>query len=193
MALKHGKGQIQKMIDALEGEYETVEEAALAALAAAEEIFEDRAKFVVVGQLHHTKERQDIPPSDPEAIKVSLGWYSTEGDARSAAESLWQNSGTGDVFRTWVLPTFHGTPAELHAKQKEKYAEAAKKAKEKASERMKESIRKRQEEMEERARGGKGSCEVCSHQPYDHSYAGQGRGKCMLSTCDCPQWKEKKK
>jgi hypothetical protein len=181
------------MIEAIDQDHASAEDAALAALAAAEAVLEERAKFVVVGQLVGTKERDEIPPSDPEAIKVALAFYSTEGDAQKAAESLWYSTASGDRFRNWVLPMFYGTPADLHAKQKAKYAEAAAKAKEKASERMKESIRKRQEEMEERARGGKGSCENCSHQPYDHGTSGNGRGKCMLSTCECEKWKEKTK
>jgi hypothetical protein len=192
VALKHGKAQITKMIEALEGEYETVEEAALAALATAEEIFEQRAQFVVVGQLRSSLERTDIPSTDPDAIKVSLGWYSTEGDALSAANSLWHSNASGDTFRTWVLPVFHGTPADLHAKQKEKYRKANEARKAKAREKLQADIRRRQEEMAERARGGKGSCEHCSHQPYDHSSAGNGRGRCLLTECECEKWKEKK-
>lgn len=196
MALKHGKAQITKMIEALEGEYETVEQAALAALATAEEIFEDRAKFVVVGQLKDKNGRSNIPPTDPEAIKLSLGWYSTEGDATSAAGSLWHSSASGDTFRTWVLPVFHGTPADLHAKQKEKYQKENEARKQKASDKIKADIEKRRLEMEERARGGKGSCEHCGHQPYDHSMTsegGRGRGKCWLTDCSCTKWKEKTK
>lgn len=196
MSLKYGKAQVTKMIEALEGDYETVEQAALAALAAAEEIFEDRARFVVVGQLRDKPGRADMPPDDPEAIKVSLGWYSTEGDAIKASESLWHNSGTGDTFRTWVLPVFHGTPADLHAKQKEKYQKQEEARKAKTQEKIRADIEKRQLANEERARGGKGSCENCSHQPYDHSMTsegGRGRGKCWIEDCSCTKWKEKTK
>jgi hypothetical protein len=196
MSLKYGKAQITKMIEALDGDYETVEQAALAALAAAEEIFEDRAKFVVVGQLKDKTGRSNIPPTDPEAIKLSLGWYSTEGDATSAASSLWHSNSTGDTFRTWVLPVFHGTPADLHAKQKEKYEKEAIARKKKASDKIKADIEKNRLAMEERARGGKGSCLHCSHQPYDHSMlsdGGRGRGKCWLPGCSCTKWEEKKK
>jgi hypothetical protein len=181
------------MIEAIDQDHASAEDAALAALAAAEAVLEERAKFIVVGQLCGTKERNEIPPSDPESIKVALAFYSTEGDALKAAESLWTSTATGDRFRNWVLPMFYGTPADLHAKQKEKYAAEEAKAKEKKSERMKESIRKRQEAMEERARGGKGSCEHCSHQPYDHSSSGNGRGRCLINECECEKWKEKTK
>lgn len=193
MAIKYGKAQVAKMVAAIDQDHASAEDAALAALAAAEEVLEERAKFVVVGQLCGNKERDEIPPSDPEAIKVALAFYSTEGDARKAAESLWYSTASGDRFRNWVLPMFYGTPADLHAKQKEKYAAAEAKAKEKARERMQESIRKRQEAMEERARGGKGSCENCRHQPYDHLRDGSSRGRCALTDCSCEKWKEKTK
>lgn len=181
------------MIAAIDQDHESASDAALAALAAAEEILEDRAKYIVVGQLLESKEHGRLDPSSREAIKVALGFYSTEGDAASAAESLWASGATGDKFRCWVLPMFYGTPADLHGKRKEAYAKAEENLKDKLQERVRASIRKRQEEMEERARGGKGSCEVCGHQPYDHSSAGQGKGKCLLSTCECPKWKERKK
>lgn len=193
MSLKLGKKQVQQMIETLEGDYESVEEAAEAVLAAAEAIFRDRAKYVVVGQLCASQERVQIPPDDPEAIKVSLGWYSTEGEALGAATSLWHSSSSGDSFNTWVLPVFHGTPTELHARQKEKYEAAELARKEKARERVHESIRKHQAAMEERAKGGSGSCENCSHQPYDHRPAGTGRGKCAVAGCVCERWKERTK
>lgn len=193
MSLRYGKKQIDAMIAALDADYETVKDAALAALGAAEAIFEERAQFVVVGQLQSTRSRTSIPASDPEAIKLSLGWYSTEGDAIKAAESLWHNAGSGDEFRTWVLPVHHGTPADLHANRKKAIQEATLKRKEKAGEKLDDDIRKRHEVLEERARGGKGSCETCSHQPYDHSTTGNGRGRCYVNGCTCPQWKEKTK
>lgn len=195
MALKYGKNEIKAMIAAIDNdEHESAEDAAKAALAAAEEIFEDRAKFVVVGQLRATKERLSIPPADGEAIKVSLGWYSTEGDAISAAGSLWSNTATGDNFRCWVLPVFHGTPAAFHDTQKAKYAEAEAKRAEKAKEKFLESIVKHREAMEERARSGKGSCKTCGHMSGDHamtSEGNKGRGVCRM--CECPKWEERTK
>lgn len=193
MSLKYGKTEVAAMSSVLDAEHASLEDAAKAALAAAEEIFEKRAQFVVVGQLSGTKEREKIPPSDREAIKVSLGWYSTEGDALKAAESLWFNSGSGDRYRCWVLPTFHGTPAELHEKAKERYAAAEEKRKQAATEKLKASIEKRMKDAEIRNNGGKGSCINCGHQPYDHRPDGSSRGKCALTECDCIKWSEKTK
>jgi hypothetical protein len=193
MAIKYGKTQVQKMVDAIDQDHASAEDAALAALAAAEEVLEERAKFVVVGQLAGTKERGEIPPSDPEAIKVALAYFSTEGDALKAAESLWFSTASGDSYRCWVLPMFYGSPAELHAKAKEKYAAIEAKAADKAKAKMLADIEKRHEAMEERARGGRGSCAVCTHQPYDHSSVGNGKGRCYVPDCECPKWEEKTK
>lgn len=195
MSLKHGKNEISTMVAVLEEEHETVQDAALAALAAAEEVFAKRAKFMVVGQLAGSPEKPYIKPSDPEAIKVALDWYSTEGDARKAAEGLTSSATSGDTWRVWVLPLFHGSPAEMHAKQKQAYADAEVKAKLAAQERMKLNIEKRQREAEERARGGKGSCETegCGHTGPDHLTDGSSRGRCGVTNCPCTKWCEKKK
>ncbi len=193
MAIRYGKAQIKTMIEAIDQDHASVEDAALAALEAAEIVLEDRAKFIVAGQLVRSQEKGPLAPSDPDSIKVALGYYSTEGDALRAATSLWHNSSTGDTFATWVLPMFYGTPAEMHAKQKAKYAEAASKAKEKAKEKVKASIIKRREEAEERAKGGKGSCETCKHLSFDHNTSSNGNGQCAIKDCNCPEWKERLK
>lgn len=112
MAVTFGKTEVQKMIAVLEEDHETVEDAAKAALAAAADLYESRAKFVVVGQSFR----------DPEPIageKVSLGMYSTAGTAQAAAEGL----GTAG-FRHWVLPVHHGTPSAL-AKERANARKAA--------------------------------------------------------------------
>lgn len=193
MAIKYGKSQIKKMVEAIDQDHASAEDAAVAALAVAEELLEERAKYLVVGQLSGTKDRPEIPPSDPEAVKVALGYYSTEGDALSAAESLWHSTASGDTYRVWVLPMFYGTPADLHKKAKDKYAEAAAKSKDKAKAKMQADIEKRHAAMEVRAQGGKGSCSVCTHQPYDHTSAGNGKGRCFVPDCTCQKWIEKTK
>lgn len=119
MSLKYGKREVSKVASVLDGEYETAEQAAEACLKAMEEIFAARAKFVVVAQLASDRESGTIPPTDSKAIRVSLGWYSTEGDARSAAESMWQSLQTGETFRVWVLPVFHLSPAEFGKQRKQ--------------------------------------------------------------------------
>ena len=121
MSLKYGKAELAAIEAVLDAEHETLGEAAKAVLLAAEAVFEKRAKFVVVGQLLQKKGGELIKPWDDEAIKLALGWYATEGDARAASESLWHNTASGDTFRTWVLNVHHGTAAEFHTEQKNHY------------------------------------------------------------------------
>ena len=189
--MKFGKAEVNAMAEVLDGDYGTVEEAAQAALVKAEDIFRKRAKFAVVGQLAATRERGSIEPGDSEAIKVSLGWYSTEGDATSQAESLWHSTVSGDEWRTWVLPVHHGTAGDMHAKQKAAYAVEADKREEKALMKLRTSIAKRAGEAEERNGGGKGSC-TCGHQSWWHKTEGSGRGACVHEDCTCPKWQERK-
>lgn len=191
IAIKYGKSEVSKMVKAIDQDYDSFEDAAKAALATAEEIFEDRAKFVVVGQLAGTKGRLEIPPSDPEAIKLSLGWFSTEGDARKAAESLWHSTATGDIFRVWVLNVFHGTPAELHNQRKAKYAELEAKQDAARTERLMADIEKRRQESAARAAGGAGACK-CGHLQGEHGFDGTSRGACGYVSCGCEKWDERK-
>lgn len=130
MALKYTKKQVQKIVAALEADYDDAESAALAVLGAAEEVFEERATWTVVGQLSATRERPIVPPEDPEAIRICLGFFSTEGDARKAAESLWHQTASGDTFRTWYLPVHHGTPADFHGKRRQRYRDLEEKQRE---------------------------------------------------------------
>ena len=151
MALKFGKRQKERVAEVLEAEHETLDEAVSAVLELVDELVAERASFVVVGQLAGTRERTSVPPDDPEAIKVALGPYSTEGDANGAMASLWKNDATGDRFNVWTLPLFHGSPAELHKQQKEKYSAAEAKRKEAQSERFRQQIEQRQLEAQRRA------------------------------------------
>jgi len=195
VSLKAGKNEISMMVEALEAEHASVQDAALAALTAAEGVFAKRAKYMVVGQLAGMPGKPYIKPSDPDAIKVALDWYSTEGDARKAAESLAFSTVSGDTWRVWVVPLFHGTAAEMHAKQKQAYADAEVKAQVAAQERLKLGIEKRAREAEIRANGGKGSCESegCGHTGPDHLTDGSSRGRCGVTNCPCVKWREKKK
>lgn len=151
MALKFGKVQREKVMTVLEADHETLDDAADAVLALVNDLVKERASFVVVGQLSSTRERMNVPPSDPEAIKIALGPFSTEGDARSASESLWASTASGDTFRNWVLPVFPGTAAEFHQKQKEQHVAAEQKRKDAANERMKKQAEKHRQETQARA------------------------------------------
>ena len=192
MSLRYGKNELSTMAEVVDGEYDDVAGAASAALAAAEAIFEKRCKFAVVGQLASNQERGAIPASDPEAIKLCLGWYSTEGDARSAADSLWHSTASGDTFKTWVLPVEHSTAAEFHSRRKQFYVDQAEKARQASAERLRKEIEKQNEAAAERARGGRGSCENCGHVVGEHGFDGASRSACKLPECKdaCDKWKE---
>lgn len=189
MALKFGKSELSKVVECLEADHETVGDAAVAMLGVLETILEGRAKFAVVGQLVSAPGRPSVPPGDPEAIKVHLGFFSTEGDARKAAEGLWSPTASGDTFATWVVPVYHGTPAEFHAGRKAAYVAASEKATEKASERLQAEIAKRQAEAQARADWWVAPC-LCGHERSEHRVGGMygnhpKRDACANTGCPC--------
>lgn len=151
MALKFGKRELEQMIATLQADYEDVGEAAKAVLATAEEIINARSQFVVVGQVVATREKGRIAPSDPEAVKVALGAYSTAGDAQNAAGSLWSSTASGDNLSVWVLDFFHGTPHDWHGKRREQIQQAQAKRKAAKDEKLLESIEKHRAAAQQRA------------------------------------------
>lgn len=102
----------------LDGEYETVEDAARAALEEAFAIYEAKAKFTIVGQLYYSPKGGWSSPEEAAATKVALGRYGTETAALRDAESFAISSTTHEQFRAWVLPVFHGTPASYFSGRK---------------------------------------------------------------------------
>jgi hypothetical protein len=145
VSLKFGKTEIRKLAEVLDADYDTVDDAALAALKAMDDIFASRAKFVVVGQLCSSPEQSVIPGSDPKAIRISMGWYSTEGDAKAAADSLWSSLATGEQFKVWVLPVHHGTPFEFHKLRKTHYEALEAKVRQKRVDDIRAFIKAREE------------------------------------------------
>lgn len=119
MAINIGKRDVQAMAEVLDGDYESVEDAAAAALAFAFERYESKAKFTVVGQLHYSPEGGWANRADAQASMVALGRYGTETAAYNDAKSFAISTATGEQFRAWVLPVFHGTPAAYYSKRKE--------------------------------------------------------------------------
>lgn len=128
MSLKFGKRDVAKMANALDQDYESLEDAAAAALEAAMDIIAAKAKYTVVGQILWAGETLD--PSDPRAEKVALGWYGTEKQALDDALKLTYSTQTHEQARAWVLPVHHGTPNDWYKdrKVKSKADEAADKS-----------------------------------------------------------------
>lgn len=145
------KKHVGSMVEALDQDYDSIEDAARAALDAALGIIEERAKFAVVGQVYKTAEHGLIDPSHEAAVRVALGFFESDTKARDAAGQLTYNT-AGDQLKTWVVPTFFGTPAMWHKERRDYYADLQAKVKEKASEKMRKSIEEHRERMEARAR-----------------------------------------
>lgn len=103
-------GVMAKVLDA---DYESVEDAAKAALDKALEIIVERAKFTVVGQVQQG-DRQ----------KIALGWYPTEKQALSDALSLAYSPMTHETALAWVLSIHNGSPASFYTDRKEAHQKA---------------------------------------------------------------------
>ena len=98
--------------DAYAAAYEIAEKM----LSAAWEIYEEKAKYVVVGQLY-LKDGKAIKQWDPACEKVALGPFSSPGEAQSAVFSLSysiQKEVQGDEFLTMTIPYRRGTAADFH-------------------------------------------------------------------------------
>jgi hypothetical protein len=92
-----------------------LDEIAMACCEAAFQLYEDKAKYAVVGQLLYGPYEAIMQPDED---KVSLGFYSTVIQAQNAAEGLTRaTGGATEVFRSWVLPVWHGTPAAWHSQR----------------------------------------------------------------------------
>lgn len=118
MSLSFTKKQVGRMADVLDQDYDTVEEAAQAALDCALELIAERGKFTVVGQLRLAGPGEHVEPSDPRAEKIALGYYATEKQATEDALKLAYSTQTGEEYRAWVLPVWHGTPASYYTDRK---------------------------------------------------------------------------
>ena len=117
MAIAPTKTMVKALAKVLDEEYDSAEEAAEAAMLAAFEMYEARAKFTVVGQ---------VKQPDGKGDKVALGWYATENQATQDALKLTYSTQTHEEHRAWVLKVHHGTPNDYYIdRKKAKKADAA--------------------------------------------------------------------
>lgn len=151
MAWTWTKKHVTTMADTLDLEYDTVEDAAKAALETATQLVEDRAKWAVVGQVVSTREHGTIPPDHEQAVKVVLGMYDTDTKANDAAAQLTSSTASGDSLRVWVLPVFHGSANQWHTQRREQYAAMETAADVKREQKLKASIAKHQQAQQDRA------------------------------------------
>lgn len=115
MAMKFGKRDVAKMVAVIDQDFDTAEDAALAALEAAMQIIETKANFTVVGQ---------VKTKDASGDKIALAWYGTLNQATQDALKLTYSAQTHEEHFAWVLPIFHGTPANYYAKRKTEIKQA---------------------------------------------------------------------
>lgn len=109
MSLSFTPKQINDMVSVLEGQYDTIEQAAKAVLQHATALVAERQNWLVIAQR--------------KGEQMALAWFASEAPARAAARSLAVNNLTSDEFRCAVMPVFHGSPADYHRGQRKKAEE----------------------------------------------------------------------
>jgi len=113
VALKPTKTNAKVLVELLMEEHEDVEELALALMTKSFEVYEQRAKFVVVGQ------SAKAPAFEGErAGGVCFGAFATKKQAEDAAESLvYSVANPNEPMHVWVLTRFNGTPHQYHSER----------------------------------------------------------------------------
>ena len=120
MSIKPRKSEVKKLVQVLDQEHESMEDAAEALLIKAYELYEGQAKFWVVGQVR--PEGGWLSPDEGMRSKVILGPFGTVKQAESAGNSLAYSHRTGEEARWWVVEGWYGTPAswyDMRKKQKD--------------------------------------------------------------------------
>lgn len=125
MAITIGKREVREAAAILDQDHDSAEAAARALLEYAVEMYERRAKFVVVGQLRN--EHPGLPPDEVRGSRIVIGPFSTEGVARAAGESLSIGRPTEEEMRWWLLDMWHDTPHAFYKQRAEKAKAKAKK------------------------------------------------------------------
>lgn len=109
-------GQLPDLGD---GEEPTIEQVAMAAMKLAWEMYEESAKFVVVGQVSYSPHSGGyLTPKDAASSKFAIGPYKTEKQATNDALSAAYSAATHEESRVWVLPLHSGTPSEFYKTRK---------------------------------------------------------------------------
>lgn len=119
MAIEPRKTEIKALMPLLEEEYDSAQEAALAVLTKAYELYEKQARFYVVGQVRPGSGWRS--PEEGREGKVVLGPFGTLKQAQNAGESLAYSSSTGEEARWWAVEAWHDTPAAWYAVRSERW------------------------------------------------------------------------
>lgn len=137
MGLKPGKNDAKKLYDLLDRNWDDIESMAMAIMQEAFEVYESKAKFVLVGQSLDASasaelaSRFEFPAGTPDAERrmrskepmrdraVCLGMFATKAPALTASRSLTYSAfNKEEPFQAYVLPIYNGTPAEFHKERK---------------------------------------------------------------------------
>ena len=117
MAIKPRKTEAKKLMPILEQDFDSPEDAAIAILSEAYELYEGQAKFYVVGQVRPNTGWKS--PEEGRDAKTILGPFGTRKQAEDAGHALAYSSATGEESSWWAVEAWHGTPAAWYSKRKE--------------------------------------------------------------------------
>lgn len=109
---------LAKVLD--EGTFTNAADMALAALEMAYAAYEDRARFVIAGQLYY---RNGAGYVKDNGDRVAFGPYDNLTPATAAGEQLAYSANGGEEFKWWLLPYHQGTPAQWFKQRKQIRAE----------------------------------------------------------------------
>lgn len=132
MALSPNKTDAKKLREVLDPDWKKLKKPQLAELDAiclevlerAFKVYEEKSKFIVVGQLYYTQRDGTLKSWDPAVERVALGPFPSEATARTGVQQLGKFPTQGssyagaDTFLTWVLPYWNGTGADWHKARK---------------------------------------------------------------------------
>lgn len=132
MALSPTKTDSKKLRDVLDSDWKKLPKDQLAELDGiclevmerAFKAYEEKSKFVVVGQLYYTQRDGILKSWDPAVERVALGPFPSEATARKGVKQLGRMPSSGsdysgaDTFLTWVLPYWNGSGSDWHKNRK---------------------------------------------------------------------------
>lgn len=140
MSIDAGKTEVKRMAALLDAEHESAEEAARAALDLAWEMYEAKAKYVVIAQILGAQADGD---GEISLDTVVLGPYSTPGKATAAGRSIAVGTPTHEECKWMLAQRFDGSPNAWYLERKERDAAEANAGRLTQAERLVEWLRAR--------------------------------------------------
>lgn len=122
MSIEAGKAEVKRMAALLDADHESAEEAARAALDLAWEMYEAKAKYVVIAQIRGALAEGT---GETHLDTVVLGPYSTPGKATAAGRSVAIGAPTHEECKWMLAQRFDGSPNAWYLERKERDAAEA--------------------------------------------------------------------